>query len=276
MTALSRRIATGALFIPCLVVITYHGGLPFLTLVDLITFTALLEFYQLVQAKGFKPHRILGLFFGLLAGWLFFHNFATWFLTLFLAALLILSMVREGFRRGTTSAIGNISTTVFGVVYVGILMGHLVGLRQLPLILGQPYPLGASYALLPFFVTWWGDTGAYFVGARFGRHKLVPRISPNKSVEGAIAGFLTSIGICFWARAWFAPYLNPGDCIILGGLAGIVGPAGDLVESLLKREVNVKDSSNTIPGHGGALDRFDSLLFNIPLAYYYLVFVKFR
>jgi phosphatidate cytidylyltransferase len=100
----------------------------------------------------------------------------------------------------------------------------------------------------------------------------MPSVSPGKSLEGAIAGFLASIGAAFLARAWFAPYLTALDAAVLGALVGVFGQLGDLVESLLKRDADMKDTSSLIPGHGGVLDRFDSLLFAAPIVYYYLLF----
>jgi len=129
-----------------------------------------------------------------------------------------------------------------------------------------------SYALLPFMLVWSCDTAAYAVGRAFGRTKLMPSVSPGKSLEGAIAGLLASIGGALLARLWFAHYLTALDAVVLGALVGVFGQLGDLVESLLKRDAELKDTSTLIPGHGGVLDRFDSLLFAAPIVYYYLLF----
>jgi phosphatidate cytidylyltransferase len=276
VTSFLRRIITASLFIPCLLVILHHGGLALVALVDLIILVALLEFYDLARTKGVKPLRTLGICAAFLVSWSFFPRTAPVVLIGLVVLLLVVSLALEAFRRRSNTILEDISTTVFGVLYIGLLTSHLIALRQLPLSLNEEYSRGMSYALLPFFVTWFGDTGAYLVGVTRGRHKLIPRISPNKSIEGTIAGLVTSVLVTFWARAWFAPYLRASDCLILGGLLGVVALAGDLSESLLKRDVKVKDSAGTIPGHGGALDRFDSLLFNIPLVYYYLVIVVFH
>jgi phosphatidate cytidylyltransferase len=144
-------------------------------------------------------------------------------------------------------------------------------LRELPWTLGQPYALGMSYALLPFFLAWTCDTAAYLVGRVWGRHRLAPGVSPHKSTEGAIAGLMASIAAGLLARTWFAPYLSLGQALVLGALVGVFAQLGDLVESLLKRDAETKESSSIIPGHGGVLDRFDSLLFAAPLVYYFLV-----
>jgi len=126
--------------------------------------------------------------------------------------------------------------------------------------------------MLPFAIAWTGDIVAFFVGSRFGRHKMLKRVSPAKSWEGAICGGLAATGALFTMRALYAPYLSVADTIILGVLGYTVAVVGDLVESLLKRDANLKDVSTSIPGHGGVLDRFDSLLFTAPMVYYYLRF----
>jgi phosphatidate cytidylyltransferase len=167
------------------------------------------------------------------------------------------------------------AVTVFGVLYVGWLSAHLVLLRELPWRAGTPYAEGSSYVLLAFFVTWSCDTGAYAVGRALGRRRPWTRISPRKSVEGAIGGLLAAVLAAFVARAWFAPYLKPWDAGAVGVLVGVFAQVGDLVESLLKRDSAHGDSSDFIPGHGGILDRFDSLYFAGPLVFYYLKVVVF-
>jgi phosphatidate cytidylyltransferase len=166
-------------------------------------------------------------------------------------------------------------------VYVGWLLLHLVLLRELPRQLSMDDALGASLVLYVIAIVWSCDTGAFLVGIAFGRHKLFPRVSPSKSIEGAVAGFLCAVGVAFAGYAWFARqeggdiFLTAPQALVLGALLGIAGQLGDLVESLLKRDARVKDASSTIPGHGGVLDRFDSLLFSAPVAFYYLRNVVF-
>jgi len=140
----------------------------------------------------------------------------------------------------------------FGVFYVGGL------LSALPLLHAR---MGAAWVALAIAVTFGNDTGAYFVGRAFGRHKLAPAISPGKTVEGAVGGLAASLAVTIAARAMFMPALTLGDCAMIGVPAAIVGPAGDLTESLLKRAAGAKDSGRLLPGHGGILDRIDALLF---------------
>jgi phosphatidate cytidylyltransferase len=140
----------------------------------------------------------------------------------------------------------------FGVFYVGGL------LAALPLLHAQ---MGPAWVALAIAVTFGNDTGAYFIGRAFGRHKLAPVISPGKTIEGALGGLLASLAVVFAARGLFMPALSLRDCVMVGVPAAIVGPAGDLVESLLKRAAGAKDSGRLLPGHGGILDRIDALLF---------------
>jgi phosphatidate cytidylyltransferase len=120
---------------------------------------------------------------------------------------------------------------------------------------------GSGWVALAIVVTFGNDTGAYFAGRAFGKHKLAPAISPGKTVEGAVGGLLASLIVTFVARAFFMDALTIQDCLMVGVPAAIVGPVGDLVESLLKRSVGAKDSGRLLPGHGGILDRIDALLF---------------
>ncbi len=128
--------------------------------------------------------------------------------------------------------------------------------------------------LLAIGVTFGNDTGAYFAGRGLGRHKLYPKVSPAKTVEGAVGGLVASLLIMFVVRATVAPWLTVGDCLVVGLPAAVLGPIGDLVESLMKRAAGVKDSGHLIPGHGGMLDRIDALLFVGAWIYVYVVHLK--
>jgi phosphatidate cytidylyltransferase len=152
---------------------------------------------------------------------------------------------------------------------------HLIFLRELPRHLGQDYAQGASYVLLAFFLTWTCDTVAYATGMTLGRRRLLPEVSPKKSVEGSIGGLLGAVIAAHVARLWFAPYLDVVHATVLGVGVGVFAQVGDLSESLLKRVSGTKDASDLIPGHGGVLDRFDSLYFAAPLVYYYLRLIVF-
>lgn len=135
-------------------------------------------------------------------------------------------------------------------------------------------PHGGSWVVAALVITWSNDTMAYFAGRLFGKHKLYPEVSPNKTWEGFAGGFVGSIGGLFIQRAFFFPSLTVVDCLVLGLAGGVLGPMGDLCESMLKRAHGVKDSGRSIPGHGGMLDRIDALIFNAPLVLLYVQFAR--
>jgi phosphatidate cytidylyltransferase len=199
---------------------------------------------------------------------MYFHNGL--YANLFLIVTMLTIMTLELTRRDGKNAIYHVATTLLGVMYVAYLGSYLVLLRELPLATGRDYADGSSFVFLVFVVTWAGDTGAYIVGSTLGRHPLLPRVSAKKTIEGSVGGLVFAVGGAVAAAYTFAGYLDVTHAVVLGVAAGVVGQLGDLFESLLKRDADVKDTSELIPGHGGALDRFDGLLFTAPLLYYYL------
>jgi phosphatidate cytidylyltransferase len=170
--------------------------------------------------------------------------------------------------RDIKAAAGEVALLFMGFFYVPLLLGHLLLLRGLP--------MGVQWVFLLLLIVMAGDTGAYYVGCNFGRRKLYPAVSPNKSVEGALGGLAGSIIGAFAAKAGFFFSLTVGDCLATALLLGSLGQLGDLFESLLKRSFGVKDSGAILPGHGGVLDRLDSILFAAPAAFYYAWFVFMR
>lgn len=147
--------------------------------------------------------------------------------------------------------------------------GGLTALAALRLM-----PEGGMWVVSALVITWGNDTMAYFAGRFLGKHKLYPEVSPNKTWEGFFGGFVGAIGFLFIQRAFFFPTLTVLDCFLLGSLGSVLGPAGDLCESMLKRAYGVKDSGKIIPGHGGMLDRIDALIFNAPMVLLYVQFVR--
>lgn len=169
-------------------------------------------------------------------------------------------------KRDLSRSLVDVSVLIFGTLYIGFTLGHLILTRALP-----------DGILLVFFVvlvTWAGDTGAYYAGMSMGRTPLAPRISPNKTVEGLLGGCLLAVVMALIARAWFIPSFTILDAVVLGVVLTVVGLIGDLSESMFKRGAGVKDSGGLIPGHGGMLDRLDSLLLTAPTYYYYVTLVK--
>lgn len=272
-SSLLLRILSTIVFIPILLLANAKGGLAFVALVLTITGVSLYEFYRMTEAKGLAVPKLWGILSGLflclaLSGrlhpWLAFPErwLGTSAVCLILGLLLLLG-------QGKFSAfLTSVCALLAGAVYVALPLGCFLLLREM----GEEVWKSKSYALLPYALTWLCDTFAYGVGRTLGRHKLVSTISPNKTVEGAIGGVLGAVAAGFLSKLSFASYLGWVDAIALGVLVGIFGQFGDLIESAMKRDAGIKDTSRIIPGHGGVLDRFDSFLFTVPLIYFYLRF----
>lgn len=310
---MAKRVVVAVLAIPVIVYLTYVGGYFFYLLVLLMSSIALLEFYSLAEHKGILPIKILGSVVGVLVVTIFFYGRifesfvpllqllssnvrmpSQWqWLLIVLVALVLISLLAE-LSRARGSALTNLTSTVFGVLYVSLSFGTLVGIREL-FLNDFPLPrfLSVAGSLSPdidreliyrwggytvvsiFACIWICDTAAQFVGLKFGKHKLAPRVSPNKSWEGAVSGFLAALITAVIAKYLVLPFLSVGESLVIGVVVGIFGQLGDLAESLLKRDAGLKDSSGIIPGHGGMLDRFDSLLFVSPILFLYFDFILF-
>lgn len=271
MRQLGTRVLTAGAGMVAVIAFSLVGGIGFLFVINLIIGFGLFEFYRMMEAKGIRPYKTVGIAAGLGVSWYIYFQGGV-FSSLFITLVLVGVMVLELFRRDGELAVFHISTTIFGIFYVAWLGSHIILLRQL----GEVAPggdVGGSYVLLTFALVWATDTGAYFVGKAFGRRRLAPRISPKKSFEGAAGGIVLALITAIAARYTFAPYLTLASSVVLGLVAPVMGILGDLVESLIKRDVKIKDTSRALPGHGGMLDRFDSALFIAPLVYYYLRFV---
>ncbi len=188
---------------------------------------------------------------------------------LILSGILLL-LIAELFRN-KGSAIQNLGSTLLGILYIGAFSSAIIRIREF--YSDAPYYQNGGWIIISIFITLWlTDSAAYFLGSAFGKHKLFPRVSPNKSWEGAIAGFLFSMVTMVVLKAFVLSFLSWIDAVVFGLIIGLFGQIGDLIESLIKRDAGVKDSSNIIPGHGGIFDRFDSLIFSAPIVYLYMYF----
>lgn len=259
------RILSALLGIPVLLAVAYLGGLYLATVVGVLIIIGTGEFIRLARAIRLQPHRLMtslgGLSF-LVGAYLSSRGLISpdWLAPVLLAVVGVnLGLLVITYPRYTLSdsAVG-----VFGSVYVGWLLSHLFLLRDLA-------PQGFDYLLLTLILTWSTDTGAYFTGRAIGRRKLAPQVSPNKTLEGALGGVAGSL-LAAMLLYYYKPVFPLELCLGLGILVSILGQFGDLVESALKRLSGIKDSGHLIPGHGGVLDRFDSLLLTGPAVYYYL------
>jgi len=262
-----KRVISALVVLPLFyLLVRYLPPVAFLIVVLFGILLGQLEFYRLYFPSGKRGMILLGLICG---GLICLHFYAPGvfldreLLTALVGGLLIyqLAMNQDLSATLTDAAVG-----LLGILYVGWLLGHLILLRNLE--------QGEYLIFFLFLVTWAGDTGAYYAGKGFGRHRLSPRISPNKTVEGAVGGWAASVLVAYLARQWFLPLISVPDSLILGGLLGIVGQMGDLTESMFKRGAGVKDSGHFLPGHGGVLDKLDSLIFTAPVFYYYLLWVN--
>jgi phosphatidate cytidylyltransferase len=273
--ALLPRVLVGLAGIPLLALAAIRGGYVLLVLVDLLIMLGLWEFYRLLAAKGLRPHRMAGIAGGLLLSWQIFFAWGPGVRALLTIVLLVV-MVGAVVRRDTRGAVADMAGTLLGVLYVGLLSSYFFLLRDLPDRMGGRPQDGGWILLAVFIITWVYDTGAYGVGLLWGKHPLMPRISPKKSIEGAVGGLLWGLlAALLLSRLFFPGLLSLGNFLVIALIAGIIGPLGDLAESLIKRDAGVKDTSNILPGHGGVLDRFDSLLFIVPAVYWYLRYLVY-
>jgi phosphatidate cytidylyltransferase len=185
-----------------------------------------------------------------------------------LAAVLAIAVIVVPSRRlmaaaGVEGALESVAVTLAGILFVGIPLGYIVEL------MGIGDEMGRDLTVFLFLVVWIADAGAYAIGSWLGKHPLSPTISPRKTIEGAAGGLLASLLAAALAKAWFFQRLHVHDAVALAVLLWMAGMAGDLCESLLKRAAMVKDCGTLFPGHGGMLDRADSLLFGAPVLFFY-------
>lgn len=257
---LRTRILSAAILVPVVGVAVYLGGPWLAMVVGLAALLAGWEFYALLRKGGYGPSTPLGLL--LIALLLLGAYRPQWGLIRpAVAGMVMLTLGWQLFQADSPAPMVDWALTVAGGLYLGWLMGHFLLLRA----------EGLRWIVVALLSTWICDSGAYFVGLSFGRHKLWPRISPKKTWEGAVGGWVSGVVLTTVVTALLGLGWLHG--VAIGALVGIVAPFGDFAVSMLKRQVGVKDSSHLIPGHGGMLDRIDSLLFTIPVVYYYACFV---
>lgn len=264
------RLVFAAIFIPLLLWMIISGGVPFLVMWEIIVGFMLYEFYDMIQKKGIQVFKKTGMVLGLLLPIIYFlSNFIDAiehekFMYFFLVICFFIIVARKILQNNPHNILKEVGFTLFGLIYIVFLFAFL--LRMLLM------PDGNLWALTTFLLVWATDSAAFFVGLSIGKHKLAPNISPKKSIEGAIGGLLGAIGAMIIIQHWYLAnlHLSWGFVIGLGFFAGILGQLGDLTESAIKRDLDIKDSSTILRGHGGFLDRFDSILFVAPLVYYFV------
>lgn len=267
-----KRILTAIVALPVLLYTVWSNS-PyfFVALASIAILLALNEFYNLASKNNGRPFAVCGYITTLCVIACFVFDSLEW-VSASAAALTIVSLTIALSRpEEMTKSLASVAATVFGVVYVALLAGFLIGVRVMPDTLANPtVPHLASKLLTMFFaMVMMTDTGAYYTGRSIGRNKLAPRISPGKTIEGAVGGFITAIITGPLCKLIFFPEIPILHAALLGAAIGVIGQVGDLAESMLKRGADVKDSGTLLPGHGGMLDRVDSILFCAPLLYYY-------
>jgi phosphatidate cytidylyltransferase len=264
------RVLTAAIALPILIasIIFPRLELLFVLLAAAAMALGLLEFWVLAKRRGNKPDAVIGYLAAAALVTSFYFDApsqAPFLLIMTIVAFTVATLVAEMLRGAPfEKMIASGGATVLGVLYVVMLGGHLVAVRT-----GFD-PHTASHLLSFFFLVILGsDTGAYYTGRAFGRHKLAPKISPGKTWEGAVGGMAASILAAVLAHYWFFGDLALKAALPLAAAMNVLGVLGDLTESALKRGVSAKDAGKLLPGHGGLLDRLDSLLFNAPVIYYF-------
>jgi len=261
---LYKRVISGILFLPIFYIVTWElPPIYFTALVLVAVVVGQYEFYRMILARNIKPQFAIGMVIGGLVVLESYYPFFGGLDKLLLAASLMLIMIVRLFeRKPVDSAIEDVAYTFIGVFYVAILFSFQIVIR-----LGVD---GKQWLVFLYFVIWASDIGAYAIGIPFGKHRLYVKVSPKKSVEGFVGALIASIGMALICRVWFMPPIGLGETVGIALLLAVIGTIGDLVESLFKRAAGVKDSGGLIPGHGGILDRMDSMLFAAPALYYVL------
>ena len=263
---LKQRVITALWGIPLLIAIIWFGGeLGFTILIAVAGLIAVFEFYNMVAAAKLPPLTYFGLIWTLLFI-LSPHFHYDFLIPLLLTSAVIPSLIWLLLRPQKEGAFIGWAWTIAGILYVGWLLSYFVALRGVD--------GGRNWVFLALFTTFGSDTAAFFIGRAFGRHHLAPSISPGKTWEGAIGGIFGAIIVSLLftlPTPLQLQHLIYWQAILLGLAVSVFGQLGDLVESLLKRNMGVKDSGRLIPGHGGVLDRIDSVVFAGIVVYYYVI-----
>lgn len=260
------RLVVAGIGGPIILGSTLFGRFAFVLMVILVEVIALLEFYRLFSPHGIDSNRFFGILTIVLIILNLYYYKLKYLIPLLMFSLLII-MSHEMFRN-KKRAIENMGVTILGILYIG-LFGSLILIREFRQD-SFPYITSGWLVMQIFFTIWICDTAAYLWGMKFGSHPLFKRVSPKKTWEGAIAGFIGAIGGAFFVRFLFLRETSVQYTVVLGLIIGIAGQTGDLIESFIKRNAGVKDSGNILPGHGGFLDRFDSVLAVAPVVYFYI------
>ncbi len=263
MKEFAKRVLVAVFGIPLVIMLTYLGGWYFFALIFIIAIGAQIEFYLMQKKKNLHPHFILGLISGLLLllgiqteEWHFFGQ-------LFIISLMLI-FVSE-MRRNNKNVSSDIGVTLLGIFYIPFFLATLLYSKiHVDRFFLSVENSGFKFIMILLAGIWICDTFAYGFGKFFGKHKLYTKVSPNKTIEGGVAGLIGAVCAFALAKIFHCLPMEWPAAILFGLVVGVIGQTGDLVESWFKRDAGIKDSSNILPGHGGFLDRFDSLIFLSP------------
>lgn len=273
MSELTLRVLFAVVAAPIVVAAIYMGDAALATLLGIAAAIGSWELYRMAAHSGVRPLAPVGIVLAAAVPLLVHAHFLRVFVVPLsgMALLVLLVLTISIWTRGVTGhPLAATAITVFGVLYVGGMLSFAYGLRYHRFILN---PLGGTaLVMLPLLLTWSSDIGAYFAGRAFGKRKLIPAVSPGKTVAGAFGGLALSMAVSLLLARLVLPEIarlgmTVAGALVFGALISVGAQVGDLAESLIKREAGVKDSSRLLPGHGGVLDRIDSLLFTLPLGY---------
>lgn len=256
------RVLVAAAAIPVILAAAYFGGYYFLFFVLGIALISYYEFSQMVKSKEIFTNITFGI---ISVASLIFNTYFNVYNNFAILLLIVIMLSLIELFRNKNSAILNLGVTLLGILYIGLFSSTIISLREYYVIPAENYSQGGYLIISILASIWICDSAAYYVGSAFGKHKLFLRVSPHKSWEGAIAGFVFAVFTLIAAKIMILNFLSWNSAIGIGMIIGILGQIGDLIESLFKRDAGVKDSSAFVPGHGGVFDRFDSLIFSSPV-----------
>ena len=264
------RNLINALGIPGWLFLIWKGELYYTIFILICCVLALGEFYSIMEKKGAKPLRWFGMGATVfIADYYHVQPIATGHQMLGgIILIIILIMLIELFSNNKNATL-NIASTFAGILFVPVLLGTAIDLRQFDLLMNTNLTFALTLSV------WACDSSAFIFGTLFGKKKIMPSVSPKKSWVGSISGAITSLLILyvFYNQGLLGDYFSLKDAMVIGLISGVFGQFGDFTESLLKRDVGVKDSGTLLAGHGGFLDRFDSLIFACPITYLYVHFI---
>jgi len=267
----TNRTLINVIGIPAILYLLWRGGLGFALFIFLVMIIGLDEFYRMNTNERQSPVKLTGyIFTGLMAAYYFWLPAITLLQGLSLLACFIIITLFIEMGRDKLNPTRNMGITVLGIMYIPVLLGSVIALRNLDTV------YSTYFTVIMVVAIWICDSVAYIFGMKWGQKKIFPRVSPNKSWVGSIAGLVSTFIVFYVLRVQgILPDLTLLDVAVFSIIAGFFGQVGDFAESLLKRDVGVKDSGKLLLGHGGVLDRFDSITFASPLTYAYITLIYY-